>query len=111
MRKASSTTSLPYSDARYLAIPASRSFRRPESFRRAAITIIWWAASTLVAISASLNAIAWCSAIGRPNVPPLRVVDGQLEGAQRHPAAAGRDIDPADLHAVHHLVKAPAGPA
>ena len=55
MRKASSTTSLPYSDARYLAIPASRSFRWPESFLRAAITIIWCAASTLVAISASLN--------------------------------------------------------
>ena len=35
---------------------------------RAAITIIWCAASTLVAISASRNSTAWCSAIGLPNV-------------------------------------------
>ena len=66
MRKESSTTSLPYSEARYFAIPASRSLRWPESFLRAAITIIWWAASTLVAISASLNAIASCWAMGLP---------------------------------------------
>ena len=37
-------------------IPASMSLRWPEPFRRPAITIIWWAASTLVAISASLKA-------------------------------------------------------
>src|SRR5208282_5624139 len=44
-------------------------------------------------------------------VPPLRVVDGQLEGAQGDPAAAGGDVDPADLDAVHHLVEALAGAA
>ncbi len=35
---------------------------------RAAITIIWCAASTLTAMSASRNWTAWCSAIGLPNV-------------------------------------------
>jgi hypothetical protein len=86
--------------------------RCPESFLRAAITIIWWAASTLVAISASLN----CDRLVlgdrlAEGVPPLRVVDGQLEGAQGDPAAAGGDVDPADLDAVHHLVEALAGAA
>ena len=49
-------------------MPASTSLRSPESLSRAAFTIIRCAASTLVAISASLNAMAWCSAIGLPNV-------------------------------------------
>ena len=49
-------------------MPASTSLRSPASFSRAALTIIRCAASTLVAISASLNAMAWCSAIGLPNV-------------------------------------------
>ena len=40
----------------------------PESLSRAALTIIWWDASTLVAISASRNSTAWCSAIFLPNV-------------------------------------------
>ena len=110
MRKESSTTSLQYSEARYLAMPASRSLRWPESFLRAAITIIWWAASTLVAISASLN----CDRLVlgdrlAEGVPLLRVGDAQLEGAQGDPAAAGGDVDPADLDAVHHLVEALAG--
>ena len=49
-------------------MPASTSLRSPESFRRAALTISACAASTLVAISASWNAIAWCWAIGLPKV-------------------------------------------
>ena len=61
-------TSAQYSLASSLAMPASTSLRSPESFSRAALTIIRCAASTLVAISASLNAIAWCWAIGLPNV-------------------------------------------
>ena len=40
--------------------------RSPESFLRAAITIIWWAASTLVPISASLNCDRLVLAIGLP---------------------------------------------
>ena len=40
----------------------------PESFFRAALTIIWWAASTLVAISARRKATAWWSAMGLPKV-------------------------------------------
>ena len=39
-----------------------------ESFRRAAITIIWWAASTLMPISASLKEMAWCWTIGLPKL-------------------------------------------
>jgi len=59
MRNASWVTSAQYSLAISLAMPAATSLRSPESFSRAALTIIRWAASTLVAISASLNAIAW----------------------------------------------------
>ena len=91
-------------------MPASRSLRWPESFLRAAMTIIWWAASTLVAISASLNWMAWCCGDRlAEGVPLLRVGDAELEGAQGDPAAAGGDVDPADLDAVHHLVEALAG--
>ena len=68
MRKDASTTSLQYSAARYFAIPDSTSLRSPRSFIRAARTIIAWAVSTLVAISASRNRIAWCWAIGLPKV-------------------------------------------
>ena len=67
MRKLSSTTSLPASDANSFAIPASRSERSPASFIRAALSVSSRAASTLVAMSASLNWIAWCWAIGLPN--------------------------------------------
>jgi hypothetical protein len=41
----------------------------------------------------------------------LGVGDAQLEGAHRHPAGAGGDVDSADLDAVHHLVEALAGHA
>nr|CRL72825.1 hypothetical protein CPGR_00966 [Mycolicibacter nonchromogenicus] len=68
MRKLCWVTSLQYSLARYFAMPAATSLRSPESFRRAALTTMRWAASTLVAISASPNATAWCSAIGLPKV-------------------------------------------
>src|SRR5205085_3189078 len=68
IRNASSTTSLPVSEANSLAMPASRSERCPASFRRAALSVSRRAASTLVAISASLNWIAWWPEIGRPNV-------------------------------------------
>ena len=49
-------------------MPASRSERSPASFIRAARSVSSRAASTCVAMSASLNWIAWCSAIGLPNV-------------------------------------------
>ena len=52
----------------YYYMPASRSERSPASFIRAALRVSRRAASTLVAISASLNWIAWCSAIGLPKV-------------------------------------------
>ena len=67
-RKASSTTSLPASEAYSLAIPASRSERSPASLSRAALSASRRAASTVVAMSASLNWIAWCSAICLPKV-------------------------------------------
>ena len=42
--------------------------RSPASFIRAAFMVSSLAASILVPISASLNVIAWCWAIGLPNV-------------------------------------------
>jgi len=42
--------------------------RCPASFIRAAFSVSMRAASTCVAMSASLNWMAWCSAIGTPNV-------------------------------------------
>src|SRR3712207_7827393 len=61
-------TSAQYSLASSLAMPASTSLREPASFSRAALTMSACAASTLVAISASWKAIAWCWAIGLPKV-------------------------------------------
>ena len=58
----------PVSEANSLAIPASMSERSPASFIRAARCVSRRAASTWVAMSASLNWIAWCSAIGLPKV-------------------------------------------
>ena len=49
-------------------MPASRSERSPASFSRAARIVISRAASIWVAMSASLNWIAWCWAIGLPKV-------------------------------------------
>jgi hypothetical protein len=49
-------------------MPASTSLRCPASLSRAALTISPCDASILVAISASLNAIAWCLTNGAPNV-------------------------------------------
>jgi hypothetical protein len=94
-----------------LAIPASRSFRWPESFLRAAITIIWCAASTLVHLGQlELDRLMLGDRLAE-GVPLLGVADGQLEGAQGDAAAASGHVDPADLDAVHHLVEALAGPA
>ena len=49
-----------------LAMPASTSERSPASFLRAADSISSREASILVAISASLNWMPWCLAIGLP---------------------------------------------
>jgi hypothetical protein len=88
-------------------MPASTSLRWPESFNRGAFTMIWCAASTLVAISASLNAIAWWSAIWLPEAGALLgVLPRQLEGADGDAARAGGHVHAADLDAVHHLVEA-----
>src|SRR3978361_620538 len=121
MRNESCVTSAQYSLASSLAMPDSTSKRAPESLSRAAFTIIRCAASTLVAISASLNAMAWCCAIGFPNVERcalvlatrlaerralLGVLDGQLERPDRDPARPRRDVHPSHLDAVHHLREA-----
>jgi len=95
--------------ARYFAIPAATSLRSPESFSRAALTIIRWQPRLLLPFPRSENAIAWCSAIGLPKVCAAGVTRGKFEGAQRHPHRAGRYVDPSDLDAVHHLVEALAG--
>ena len=68
MRKDWLTTSAQYSAAMYFAMPASRSLRSPLSFRRAALTISWCAASTLLAMSAMRKRIAWWSTIFLPKV-------------------------------------------
>src|SRR6201993_543804 len=68
MRRHSSAQKRPASEANSLAIPASMSERWPASFRLAALRVSRRAASTWVAMSASLNWIAWCSAIGLPKV-------------------------------------------
>ena len=68
MRNDSSTTSLHISDAKYFAMPVSTSARRPASLARAACTVSSRAASIFVAISASLNWIAWWRCSGLPNV-------------------------------------------
>src|ERR1700750_1067718 len=93
MRKESSTTSLPASEANSWAMPPSRSERSPASFILAALSISNRAASTLVAMSASLNWIAWCWAIGFSD-----------RGAWR--AARSRDVHAPDLERVHHLAEA-----
>src|ERR1051325_8787286 len=87
MRSASSTTSLAASEANSLAMPASRSERSPASFIRAAFRVSRRAASTFVAMSASLHWIAWCWAVGFAPAP-------------RGPVHA------ADLERVHHLREA-----
>ena len=48
-------------------MPASSSELSPASFIRAALRVSRRAASICVAMSASLNWIAWCWAIGLPN--------------------------------------------
>src|SRR3954468_9891956 len=115
MRNDCSTTSLPVSEASSFAIPASRSERSPASFIRAALRVISRAASTWVAMSASLNWIAWWWAIGLAEVLGARLAEGlallpvaerQLEGALGDADTARRDIDAADLERVHHLDEA-----
>ena len=56
------------SDANSLAIEASVAYPRPLSFSTAARQRSMRAASISVRMSASLNWIAWCSAIGWPKV-------------------------------------------
>src|SRR3954463_67167 len=116
MRKDWVVTSAQYSLASSLAIPASTSLRSPESFSRAARTISAWAASTLVAISASWKAIAWGWAMGLPNVSrcwaywmassKARITAPQARAARltRTAAAArGGTVYAAHLCAAHHL--------
>src|SRR3954463_125520 len=88
-------------------MPASRSERWPASFIRAALRVTRRAASILVAMSASLNWIAWCWAIGfAERLALLAVAQGELEGALGDADAAGGDVDAADLQGVHHLHEA-----
>src|SRR3954471_23786218 len=111
MRKHSSTQYLPVSEARSLAIPASRSERSPASFIRAALRVTRRAASSLVAMSASLNWIAWWAAIGfAEGFGFLAVAKGQLQCALADADTAGGDVDAADLERVHHLHEALADP-
>src|SRR3954454_2325767 len=112
MRNDSWVTSAQYSDASSLAMPASTSLRMPASLSRAALTISACEASTLVAISASLHWIAWgpVSGVADERLAEgrgrLGVRDGERERADRDAARTGRDVDAADLDAVHHLVEA-----
>src|ERR1700744_3531573 len=107
MRKASSTFSLPVSEARSFAMPASRSERSPASFIRAALRVTRRAASRRVAMSASLNWIAWCWAIGLPNVFRSWLYFGASSRARLAMApAAGGDVDAAHLERVHRLDEA-----
>ena len=63
----SSAFSCAASVAKYFAMPASRSARSPEAFRRAAWRVSSRAASVRVAIFASISCTAWWCAIGLPN--------------------------------------------
>ena len=107
MRKESSTTCEQYSDARYFAIPASRSLRWPASLTRAAFTIIWCAASTLVAhLGQPEQHRLVLGDLLAERLPLLGIGDTELERPQGDAAAAGSHVDAADLDAVHHLVEA-----
>jgi hypothetical protein len=68
MRMASVAFSKAASEAKSLAIPASTSARSPRSSFSAAERVSSRAASSRVAMSASLDWIAWCLAMGTPNV-------------------------------------------
>ena len=68
MRMASIESSRAVSLAKSLAMPASTSQRSPAALRSAALRVSRRAASSLVAMSASLSWMAWCSAIGLPKV-------------------------------------------
>src|ERR1700754_1669129 len=107
MRKASSTFSLPVSEARSFAMPASRSERSPASFRRAALRVTRRAASRRGAMSASLDEIAWWWGVGVPDgFWLLAVFERQLQGPLGDADAARGDVDAADLERVHHLREA-----
>src|SRR6476469_5347553 len=106
MRKDSSTQKRPASEANSFAIPASRSERSPASFRRAARRVSSRAASTWVAMSASLNWIAWCSEIGLPKVLRSWEYFSASSRALGDADAARGDVDAADLERVHHLREA-----
>ena len=56
------------SEQKSLAMPASTSARSPASNFSAAFVTSSLAASSLVAMSASLNWMAWCLAMGTPKV-------------------------------------------
>ena len=64
----SSATCMHASDANSLAMPASRSLRRPASMLSAASSVSSRAARTWVAMSASRLPTDWCCQIGLPNV-------------------------------------------
>src|SRR3954468_6490752 len=113
MRSASSTQKWPVSEANSFAIPASSSERSPASFIRAARSVMSRAASICVAMSASLNWIAWCWAIGLPNVRRSCAyfsASSRARWAVPTPrggaVAAGRDVHAPDLEGVHHLREA-----
>ena len=61
-------------------------------------------------MSASLSWMAWCSAIGLPNVLALlRVGERGVERGPGHADGARRDVDAADLEHAEDLGEAPAG--
>src|SRR2546429_89900 len=105
MRNASSTTSLPVSDANSFAIPASRSDRSPASFRRAAGGVDLRGHVGELELDRLMLGDLLAEGLAL-----LRVAQRQLERALGDPHPAGGDVDAADLERVHHLDEALAQP-
>src|SRR3954467_13148031 len=114
MRRHCSAQKWAASDANSLAMPASMSERWPASFIIAARRVSRRAASSCVAMSASLNWIAWCWAIGLPNVLRSREYFSASSSARwalptpRAAAVPRPTPSPPILSRLHHLRDAPA---
>ena len=79
-------------------MPASTSARSPRSNFSAADRTSSFDASSFVAMSASLNWIAWCLLIGTPNVSrSCEYLIAASNAARATPDGTGRDVDAAEL--------------
>jgi len=88
-----------------LAIDASLSHRRLLSTSVATKYVSWRAASISVAISASLNRIAWNSPIGWPNAIRFWRMTTRLRVRAREANCARRGMHPRDLKPADGAVK------